>query len=138
MISLILEDRCTGCNNCVTACPTHVLDASDAGAPTIARLDQCQTCYLCELYCPEDAIFVAPDQRGPEKIDAATALASGHVGRMRHDQGWNKPEDRQPLEVYWRLGPLLGQGSEIAGRRYAREHPAEPTGPVRQTGSRPA
>ncbi len=122
MIALILEDRCTGCNTCVSVCSSHVFDVSQAGPPVITRIDQCQTCYLCELYCPEDALYVAPNQMAPEAVDADVIRASGHLGRMRHDQGWNVPEDPAPLDVYWRLSPLLGKGVEIAAERYAREH----------------
>lgn len=123
MISLILEELCTGCDDCVTACPSHVLDSSGEGPPRIARLDQCQTCYLCELYCPEDAIWVAPDQRQAEEVDARAVQASSLRGRLRRDQGWEVAEDPSPLEVYWRLGPLLGEGAEIAAERYSRAHP---------------
>jgi NAD-dependent dihydropyrimidine dehydrogenase PreA subunit len=30
------------------------------GMPVIARQSQCQTCFMCEAYCPADALFVAP------------------------------------------------------------------------------
>jgi NAD-dependent dihydropyrimidine dehydrogenase PreA subunit len=138
MISLILGDRCTGCEACVSACPSHVLDPSaKAGEPPrIARLDQCQTCYLCELYCPEDAIYVAPDQHTAETVDPDAVLASGHLGRLRRDQGWSMAEDPAPLDVYWRLGPLLGQGAEIAADRYRLEHPEwkRPPSPFSRSG----
>ncbi|CAN7375713.1 ferredoxin family protein [Phenylobacterium sp. LjRoot225] len=125
MIAHIFEDLCTGCNDCVSACPTHVLDAStDGGTPVIARLDQCQTCFMCELYCPTDAIFVGADQTGPESIDPEQVRASGLLGQMRRDHIWDAPDgDLAPLEEYWRLGPFLQEGARTAAERYARQHP---------------
>jgi NAD-dependent dihydropyrimidine dehydrogenase PreA subunit len=120
MIAHIFEDRCTGCNDCVSACPTHVLDPNAGGVPNIARLDQCQTCFMCELYCAADAIYVAADQRTPEQIDPAVVLASGHLGRLRHDYGWDdEAQDAGHLAEFWRLGPLLREGAEVAAQRYA-------------------
>jgi NAD-dependent dihydropyrimidine dehydrogenase PreA subunit len=124
MIAHIFEDLCTGCNDCVSACPTHVLDAAaDGGAPVIARLDQCQTCFMCELYCPADAIFVGPDQTGPETIDPEQVKASGQLGQMRRDHIWDGPDgDLRPLAEYWKLGPYLQEGARISAERYARTH----------------
>jgi NAD-dependent dihydropyrimidine dehydrogenase PreA subunit len=134
MIAHIFADRCTGCNDCVSACPTHVIDASVDGPPSIARLDQCQTCFMCELYCEADAIYVAPDQHAPEQVDPAAILASGHLGQLRRDYGWDRaPEPGEGhLRDFWRLGPLLREGAEIAARRYADRHaPALEDDPVR-------
>ena len=121
MIAHIFEDRCSGCNDCVAACPTHVLDIAEGCAPRIVRLDQCQTCYMCELYCPTDAIYVAPEQDGVATLDVYTALAAGHVGRLRHDYGWDREaaEGQGHLRDFWRLGPLLREGADIATRRYS-------------------
>lgn len=121
MIAHIFEALCDGCNACVAVCPTHVLDAGDP-TPTVARLDQCQTCYMCELYCTSDAIYVAPDQHVAEKIDPEAVLASGHLGRIRHDHGWDRPGDNSHLDDYRLLGPLLREGGETAARRYRERH----------------
>ncbi|NWK96149.1 ferredoxin family protein [Sphingobium lactosutens] len=121
MIAHIFEDRCDGCNNCVAICPTHVLDAGKDGAPVVARIDQCQTCYMCELYCTSDAIYVDPDQHHLHVVDPQAILESGHLGRLRHDYGWGREAggDEGHLSDFWRLGPLLREGAEIAARRYA-------------------
>lgn len=126
MIAHIFEDLCIGCDACVAACPTHVIDPGANGTPVIARLDQCQTCFMCELYCESDAIYVAPDQRFPEAVDPAAIRASGHLGRLRHDYGWDREEDgADHLREFWQLGPLLREGAEIAARRYAERHADE-------------
>ncbi|MGQ3227090.1 MAG: 4Fe-4S binding protein, partial [Hydrogenophaga sp.] len=60
MIEIVSPERCTGCNICVSACPTQVFEAVPGGIPRIARQSDCQTCFMCELYCPTDALYVAP------------------------------------------------------------------------------
>ena len=132
MIAHIFEDLCNGCDTCVSACPTHVFDASPTGgAPIVARLDQCQTCFMCELYCASDAIYVGPDQTGPEIVDPEAIRASGVLGQMRRDHLWDAPQgDLAPLAEYWRLGPFLQEGAQISARRYDLKHasakPSEP------------
>jgi NAD-dependent dihydropyrimidine dehydrogenase PreA subunit len=90
MIEVVIEDRCTGCGDCVAACPSDVLALGPGGKATIARQDDCQTCLLCELYCPTDALFVWPDCEAPAGITADQALASGQLGAFRRDSGWGE------------------------------------------------
>jgi NAD-dependent dihydropyrimidine dehydrogenase PreA subunit len=61
MIEVVSADRCTKCDICIKVCPTNVFDRGDDGLPVIARQSDCQTCFMCEAYCPEEALFVAGD-----------------------------------------------------------------------------
>ena len=83
MIEIVIADRCTTCNACVTVCPTNVFDTAADGRPVIARQADCQTCFMCELYCKADALYVAPDCDGPAPVDAAAILASNLLGQFR-------------------------------------------------------
>ena len=91
MIELVSADRCIGCDRCVEICPTDVFDRGADGVPVVARQADCQTCFLCEAYCPVDALFVAPD-RGPllagdrpDEAELGTAL-----GSYRDAIGWGR------------------------------------------------
>jgi len=89
MIQVIDPETCTSCNICVNVCPTNVFDQTD-GQPVIARQDDCQTCFLCELYCPEDALFVAPFADGPQPIDITALKQAGMFGSYRRAVGWSE------------------------------------------------
>lgn len=125
MIEHIFEDLCNGCNACVAACPTHVLDPGDsASTPLVARPDQCQTCYMCELYCDKDAIYIGPDQHRLEPVDPEAIRNSGLLGQLRRDYEWDAGiADPAPLREFWQLGPFLMEGGETAAKRYAERHP---------------
>jgi len=123
MIAHIFADRCIGCDACVSACPTHVLDPGPGGVPVVARLDQCQTCFMCELYCEADAIYVAADQTEPESVDIAAIASSGELGSLRRGYRWRDGmSEANSLDQFWRLGPLLREGADIAANRYRDRH----------------
>ena len=116
MIGLLLADRCTGCNVCVRICPANVFDARPDGPPDIARPEDCQTCFHCELYCQADALYVAPDYARSVETDVATVLASGTIGQYRRHSGWHEYSDTYPNEQ-WLMETVFRRASEAATKR---------------------
>lgn len=90
MIELVSESRCIGCDKCVVVCPTNVFDAVSGGAPIIARKSDCQTCFLCEAYCPVDALFVAAEAHEDVHVVEEELVAKGLLGQYRRNLGWAK------------------------------------------------
>lgn len=114
MIELLLGSRCTTCNACVTVCPTNVFDASSIGPPVIARPDDCQTCFICELYCPADALFVGPDCEVVEGRDEAELVASGLLGQYRRDSGWGEwADDPRYTNEHWRMDGIFARARAV-------------------------
>jgi NAD-dependent dihydropyrimidine dehydrogenase PreA subunit len=89
MIELVSSTRCTGCNICVHVCPTNVFDAVSGGIPVIARQADCQTCFMCEAYCPEDALFVAAQSESTVPIEEERLAQSALLGSYRREIGWS-------------------------------------------------
>ncbi|ALC81240.1 MULTISPECIES: 4Fe-4S binding protein [Bacillus] len=90
MIEVLLEDRCIECNLCVKVCPTNVFDKRQEESPVISRKDDCQTCYMCELYCPVSALYVAPNAEETTDLPQEKLINSGKVGSYRNEIGWGK------------------------------------------------
>jgi NAD-dependent dihydropyrimidine dehydrogenase PreA subunit len=94
MIEVVSAERCIGCDKCVHVCPTNVFDRGADGIPVIARQDDCQTCFMCEAYCPVDALFVAPTTH-PQPADAplrdeSRLAGSDLLGSYRARIGWGR------------------------------------------------
>ncbi|MBI2831384.1 MAG: 4Fe-4S binding protein [Chloroflexi bacterium] len=49
------EEKCTGCGDCVTRCPTGAVELV-GGKVAIVRPDACSYCAECEALCPSHAI----------------------------------------------------------------------------------
>ena len=88
MIELVSRSRCIECNLCVKVCPTNVFDAVPGGHPVIARQADCQTCFMCEVYCPADALYVAPNADASFEVNEAALAAGGLLGSYRRAVGW--------------------------------------------------
>ncbi len=88
MIELLSDSKCISCNKCVSVCPTNVFDRTDDGIPVIARQDDCQTCFMCELYCPVDALYVAPESEFSIPVNEEDLDSRGLFGGYREKVGW--------------------------------------------------
>ena len=95
MIELVSEERCIRCDLCVEVCPTNVFDAVPDEPPVITRKVDCQTCFMCEAYCPVDALFVAAN--ADESVEVSEAeLRDRGLGSYRQAIGWNKAKPHVP------------------------------------------
>ncbi|PXX64287.1 NAD-dependent dihydropyrimidine dehydrogenase PreA subunit [Nocardia tenerifensis] len=107
MIELVSAERCIGCDKCVEVCPTRVFDRGANGIPVLTRQTDCQTCFLCEAYCPTDALFVAartePLAPDDEQRDEQYLIDHGLLGSYRKALGWGGG----PLGARYAIGPEL-------------------------------
>lgn len=88
MIEIISASSCIACDRCVTVCPANVFDSVVGKPPVIARQQDCQTCFMCEIYCPTDALYVAPDAEKSIVASEECVTHSGHMGEYALNLGW--------------------------------------------------
>ncbi len=68
----ITEERCKGCWICIEVCQADVLGVSErtnrrgAHPPFLQNIDNCIRCGLCEMLCPDYAIFIVGTGEGCE------------------------------------------------------------------------
>lgn len=61
---IVIDRLCKGCGICVDFCPTKALKSSNkvtqlgSPIPTLERPENCVKCEICEMLCPDYAIFV--------------------------------------------------------------------------------
>ena len=104
MIEVVSTQQCIACDICVRVCPTNVFDAVPGAPPVIARQEDCQTCFMCELYCPVDALYVAPDMDRVSQVSEQRVIADGLLGSYRQN-GWAIAVGaNRPMDQSFRLG----------------------------------
>ncbi len=64
VVESIDYEKCTDCGICMNVCPLDVFRQLGK-TYYIAYRDDCMTCFLCEIYCPEQCIYVGPDRARP-------------------------------------------------------------------------
>jgi 2-oxoglutarate ferredoxin oxidoreductase subunit delta len=78
----IIADRCKGCGFCVEYCPKDVLVMSEEfnrkgyHPPKVIKNGECVNCNLCEMICPDFAIFSVSVEDEPVGETASEVAAS--------------------------------------------------------------
>jgi len=115
MIEQIVAERCTACGLCIQVCPTNVFSGKAGELPLIARQQDCQTCFMCELYCRADALFVAADCDRAVAVDSQALVASGLLGQFRRNSGWDEwSDDPAHANEHWRMDDVFARARELA------------------------
>lgn len=63
----INDDRCTGCDACVSVCPTNVLDLVE-NKSRVLRFQDCIQCEACMFACPTEALVMFPEGSTPPAL----------------------------------------------------------------------
>ena len=58
-VAVIHEDMCSGCTNCIPACPVDAIVGGTKALPTVIKAE-CTGCDLCVAPCPTDCIEMIP------------------------------------------------------------------------------
>lgn len=66
----------------------NVFDAVPGDKPIIARQDACQTCFMCELYCPSHALYVAPLVGKLQNLTEEELISGNILGSYQSALGW--------------------------------------------------
>jgi NAD-dependent dihydropyrimidine dehydrogenase PreA subunit len=108
MIELIYQDLCSGCGKCVEVCPTNTLRLDTQAKPQIVDQQACQTCFMCELYCASDALYVDPDCEHVRQLDPDAIRDAGLLGQYRRDSGWDEwAADPRHSNQHWRMDGIF-------------------------------
>jgi 2-oxoglutarate ferredoxin oxidoreductase subunit delta len=67
----LIKRFCKGCRICIEFCPTQTLDLDERFKITVRNPEKCIACRMCELRCPDMAIFVEKGSRGQGVEDSS-------------------------------------------------------------------
>ncbi len=60
----ISKEHCINCGTCEKICPMDVLRPGQE-TPEIVYRQDCQSCFLCRMYCPKNAIEITAERARP-------------------------------------------------------------------------
>ena len=73
-IERIDGNLCNGCGICVDSCCTDVIRMDEKNEKAIIKYpEDCMLCLICEIDCPQNAIYVSPEK----KVSASVAWGQG-------------------------------------------------------------
>ena len=74
--SIIDEEECIACENCVEKCPVKAISMEDVA---IVDRDLCLGCGLCASVCSENAISLKPREDGEEPFSRVLEMGAAIV-----------------------------------------------------------
>jgi 2-oxoglutarate ferredoxin oxidoreductase subunit delta len=92
----IIEERCKGCNFCIEFCPRDVLEESEKfnskgyHPPEVVNPDDCVDCQLCELICPEFAIYVLDEKEVEGKKSKGKSIKENKAKKSKNKKKASK------------------------------------------------
>lgn len=80
--SIIDEEACIACENCVERCPVKAITIEDVA---LVDRDLCLGCGLCASVCPEDAISLKPREDGEEPFNRVLEMGVAIIEAKRRN-----------------------------------------------------
>jgi NAD-dependent dihydropyrimidine dehydrogenase PreA subunit len=83
----INQALCTGCGNCVNACPTDVFEIHKVASKAyVSYPKDCHVCFLCVPDCPVSAIAVTWDALNHRQVSVYATLDFDPVTLLEESQ----------------------------------------------------